>query len=107
MTDAIESARTTTGESFWSVAYEPFVARDLTRHTLRELVRLGLEHTRGNYKLLVALFNMPPEDYKRFLNFLRKHQCHVPFQRFRTVPAALEAREPREGDRQPVRAATA
>jgi DNA-binding NtrC family response regulator len=91
----------TSGESFWSVAYEPFVARDLTRHTLRELVRLGLEHTRGNYKLLVALFNMPPEDYKRFLNFLRKHQCHVPFQRFRTVPATLDSREGR------VRAASA
>jgi DNA-binding NtrC family response regulator len=98
---------TTTGESFWSVAYEPFVARDLTRHTLRELVRLGLEHTRGNYKLLVALFNMPPEDYKRFLNFLRKHQCHVPFQRFRTVPAALDARENRDSRDEPVRAATA
>jgi DNA-binding NtrC family response regulator len=82
----------TTGESFWSVAYEPFVARDLTRHTLRELVRLGLEHTRGNYKMLVALFNMPPEDYKRFLNFLRKHQCHVPFQRFRMMPAPLHGR---------------
>ena len=73
------------GESFWSVVYEPFVARDLTRQTVRELVRLGLEHTRGNYKLLVSAFNMPPQDYKRFLNFLRKHECHVPFQRFRTM----------------------
>jgi hypothetical protein len=28
---------------------------------------------------------MPPDDYKRFLNFLRKHDCHVPFQAFRTA----------------------
>ena len=83
----------TRGESFWSAVYEPFVSRDLTRHTLRDLIRLGLEHTRGNYKLLVAAFNMPPEDYKRFLNFLRKHQCHVPFQRFRTLSAGLDNRE--------------
>ena len=41
-------------------------SRDLTRHETRELVRLGLEHTRGNYKLLVTTFNMPPEDYKTF-----------------------------------------
>ena len=78
------------GVSFWSEAYEPFMARDLTRHEIRELVRLGLEHTRGNYKLLVTTFNMPPEDYKKFLNFLRKYQCHVPFQRFRMVTARLQ-----------------
>ncbi len=82
----------TQGASFWSEAYEPFMARDLTRHEIRELVRLGLEHTRGNYKLLVTTFNMPPEDYKKFLNFLRKYQCHVPFQRFRMVPAGLHGR---------------
>jgi DNA-binding NtrC family response regulator len=75
------------GASFWSEVYEPFMARDLTRHDVRELVRLGLEHTRGNYKMLVAYFNMPPEDYKKFLNFLRKYQCHVPFQRFRMMPS--------------------
>jgi DNA-binding NtrC family response regulator len=80
------------GASFWSEVYEPFMARDLTRHEVRELVRLGLEHTRGNYKLLVNTFNMPPEDYKKFLNFLRKYQCHVPFQRFRMVTAAMSSR---------------
>ena len=68
------------------------MARDLTRHDVRELVRLGLEHTRGNYKMLVQSFNMPPEDYKKFLNFLRKYQCHVPFQRFRMMPAAMSSR---------------
>ena len=26
---------------------------------------------------------MTPPDYKRFLNFLRKHQCHMPFQQYR------------------------
>ncbi|MGQ0735825.1 MAG: sigma-54 interaction domain-containing protein [Acidobacteriota bacterium] len=83
----------TGGASFWSEAYEPFMARDLTRHDIRELVRLGLEHTRGNYKMLVTTLNMPPEDYKKFLNFLRKYQCHVPFQRFRMVPAALGERK--------------
>ena len=77
------------GASFWSVAYEPFMARDLTRRDIRDLVRLGLEHTRGNYKLLVTTFNMAPEEYKKFLNFLRKYQCHVPFQGFRMVQAQI------------------
>lgn len=74
------------GESFWTAVYEPFMARDLTRNDVRELIRLGLRHTLGNYKLLVTSFNMAPEDYKRFLNFLRKYECHVPFQLFRNVP---------------------
>jgi DNA-binding NtrC family response regulator len=80
------------GDSFWSAVYEPFMARDLTRADVRELIRMGLEHTRGNYKLLVTGFNMPPEDYKRFLNFLRKYECHVPFQRFRMLTAPLSSR---------------
>ncbi len=79
------------GESFWEVAYEPFMSRDLTRDDLRFLVRGGLEETRGNYKALVQLFNMPPNDYKRFLNFLRKYGCHMPFQRFRMAPIRTDA----------------
>jgi hypothetical protein len=39
--------------------------------------------------MLVGSFNMPPEDYKKFLNFLRKYQCHVPFQSFRIMPPSL------------------
>ncbi|MCH8947310.1 MAG: hypothetical protein IH789_06735 [Acidobacteria bacterium] len=31
---------------------------------------------------------MKATDYKRFLNFLRKYDCHMPFQRFRTVSIA-------------------
>lgn len=82
-------------ESFWSVIYEPFMARDLTRRTLRDVIAMGLQHTRGNYRLLVTLFNMPERDYKRFLHFLRKHQCHVPFQEFRMIRSS-----PREAETQ-------
>jgi len=92
-------ARLTSGsESFWSVVYEPFIARDLTRRTLREIVSLGLWQTRGNYRMLVTLFNMPERDYKRFLHFLRKHQCHVPFQEFRMMRTGVD-REPQDARR--------
>jgi transcriptional regulator with PAS, ATPase and Fis domain len=73
------------GESFWIAAYPAFMARDMTREDLRTIVKMGLEETRGNYKLLVRLFNMDPADYKRFLNFLRKHHCHMPFQAYRSA----------------------
>jgi transcriptional regulator with PAS, ATPase and Fis domain len=70
-------------QSFWTVVYGPFMSRDLTRDDLRALVGMGLQQTSGSYRVLVELFNMPAGDYKRFLNFLRKHQCHMPFQQFR------------------------
>ena len=76
------------GQSFWSAVYAPFISRDLTREDLRGLVKKGLERTAGNYKVLVELFNMPPDDYKRFLGFLRKYHCHMPFQQFRSAAAS-------------------
>ena len=83
------------GESFWSVVYPIFMSRDLTRTDLRRIVQIGLETTNGNYRLLVELFNMSAQDYKRFLSFLRKHDCHLPFQRFRAAPTRLQQAAPR------------
>jgi DNA-binding NtrC family response regulator len=76
--------------SFWSEVHKPFMDRDLTRDDVRELVRVGLAHTRGNYKMLVSTFNMPQRDYKRFLSFLRAYQCHVSFRPFRMVEGVPE-----------------
>ena len=79
-------------ESFWTVIYEPFMLRDLTRDTVRCVVRRGLKQTRGSYRLLARLFNMPGTDYKRFLNFLQKYDCHLPFHPFRQVQDERQAR---------------
>jgi DNA-binding NtrC family response regulator len=87
---AMYERMTVEGESFWSVVYEPFMARDLTRDDLRAVVSRGLEQTRGSYKLLLELFNLGPADYKRLLGFLRKYQCHMPFQKFRSIPITPE-----------------
>ncbi len=84
-------------ESFWTVVYEPFMSRDMTRDDLRALISQGLEQTRGSYRILVQLFNMGEGDYKRFLNFLRKHDCQMPFQRFRNLPARLDHAEAEPG----------
>jgi two-component system response regulator AtoC len=73
------------GLSFWAEVHEPFMKRDLTREDVRQIVQAGLAYTRGNYKMLVRAFNMPPRDYKRFLSFLRTHGCHVSYQSFRVV----------------------
>jgi transcriptional regulator with PAS, ATPase and Fis domain len=70
-------------QSFWQVVYPLYMNREITRTNVRELVHKGLEEARGNYKIVLRLFNMETSDYKRFLNFLRKHDCQLPFKEYR------------------------
>jgi transcriptional regulator with PAS, ATPase and Fis domain len=70
-------------ESFWTAVYPLYMQREITRGNMRDLVRKGLEEARGNYKIVARMFNMEARDYKRFLNFLRKHDCQLPFKEYR------------------------
>ena len=87
------------GMSFWTEVHEPFMLRDMTRETVRGVILRGLQQTKGNYRLVAQLLNLPPEDYKRFMNVLQKHECLLPFQDFRVVSATRD-RQPAGG--QPV-----
>jgi transcriptional regulator with PAS, ATPase and Fis domain len=101
--DALFERMVTRRECFWSVVYDPFMLRDLTRNELRQVVQKGLEQTRGSYSLLLQLFNMEPDDHTRFLHFLRKHQCDTPAPRFRVTaeePAAV-TKPPRSSFKEP------
>ena len=70
-------------QSFWTTVYPLFMQREITRSAVREVVRRGLQDARGNYKIVARKFNMERDDYKRFLNFLRKHHCQPSFKEFR------------------------
>jgi transcriptional regulator with GAF, ATPase, and Fis domain len=70
-------------ESFWTAVYPLYMDRDITRDNVREIVRRGLEDARGNYRLVARLFNLAPSDYRKFLGFLRKHECQLPFKEYR------------------------
>jgi transcriptional regulator with PAS, ATPase and Fis domain len=65
------------GESFWDVVWTPFLAHDLTRQQIRDVVQAGLEQCEGRYNVLAELFNMPKRDYRRFLGALKKFDCLV------------------------------
>ena len=60
-------------------------SRETSRGTImRELVRRGLQETRGRYRGLAdALQHVEPHDYQRFHNFLAAHGCKVEFREFR------------------------
>jgi transcriptional regulator with PAS, ATPase and Fis domain len=83
--DDLYSRLTLQRESFWTTVYPLYMQREITRTHVRDVVRKGLEEARGNYKIMVELFNMEAGDYKKFLNFLRKHQCQLPFKDYRQV----------------------
>jgi transcriptional regulator with PAS, ATPase and Fis domain len=65
------------GESFWDVVYAPFLAHDLTRQQLRDVIQAGLDQCQGRYNALTELFNMPKRDHRRFLGALKKYDCLV------------------------------
>src|SRR5439155_7559540 len=77
--DELYEALVKQGASFWEHVYPMFLARDITRHDLRELVRRGLRESRGRYKSVLTLFGMSSRDYRRFMNFLAAHECGVGF----------------------------
>ncbi|PYQ72747.1 MAG: hypothetical protein DMG04_16200 [Acidobacteria bacterium] len=78
-------------ESFWTAVYPLYMQREITRSNIRDLVDKGLQQARGNYKIVAQLFNMESSDYKKFLNFLRKHECQLPFREYRDGSASRQA----------------
>jgi transcriptional regulator with PAS, ATPase and Fis domain len=85
MVDDCYDRMTTGRESFWATVYEPFICHDITRDAVRAIVRRGLEQTRGSYPRVASQFNLADDDYRKFMRFLHKHDCHIPIQRFRML----------------------
>ena len=69
--------------NFWESVARPFAERLITRTHLEHLIRQGLQRTRGSYRKMLPLFRLPDTDYKRFMDFLRRHRCIVDFREYR------------------------
>ena len=62
------------GECFWEVVRRPYMQRDLNRTQVRAIVAYGLQDAQGSYKKLLSIFRIDPEDYLKFMDFLRHHR---------------------------------
>jgi hypothetical protein len=62
------------GGSFWDVVHQPFLNRDLNRTQAREIISQGLLAARGSYRRMSVLFNIKPDQYQKFMDFLRHHR---------------------------------
>lgn len=60
--------------TFWTAVYEPFIARDLNRTEVRAIVAEGLRRSSWSYKGALNLFGVRPDEYLKFMDFLRHHQ---------------------------------
>ncbi len=69
--------------NFWDTIARPYSERLITRNQVETVIRQGLERTRGSYKKMLPLFRIPESDYKRFMDFLRRHNCNLDFRTFR------------------------
>jgi DNA-binding NtrC family response regulator len=85
VSDEIYEALVSGGRRFWDDVHPMFTNRDLTRADLRQLIRRGLAMTGGNYRGVLQLFGMEPQDYKKLMNFLAAHDCVVDYREFREV----------------------
>jgi len=62
------------GGTFWDVVHQPFLDRDLNRVQVREIISQGLLAARGSYRRMSVLFNIKPDQYQKFMDFLRHHR---------------------------------
>jgi hypothetical protein len=70
-------------ENFWDSVAKPYTERLITKNQVEHLIRQGLERTGGSYKRMLPLFRIPDSDYKRFMDFLRRHNCNIDFRGYR------------------------
>jgi transcriptional regulator with PAS, ATPase and Fis domain len=62
------------GESFWDVVRKPFITRDISRNDVKRIVYKGLDEVGDKYKNLLKIFNIPDDEYRKFIKFLYKNR---------------------------------
>lgn len=60
--------------TFWELVYEPFMDRELNRSEVRAIIAEGLRRSNWSYKRSLSVFGIPPDEYLKFMDFLRHHR---------------------------------
>ena len=62
---------------------EPYKKHAITKAQVEYVIRTGLEYVGGSYAELVRYFKLPESDYKRFMDFIRRHHVEADFRPYR------------------------
>ena len=68
---------TVAGENFWDVIYRPYMNRDLNRKEVQSVLRVALSQVDpgyGAFKRVTELLNIRADEYRRFMDWMRKHR---------------------------------
>jgi len=71
--------------NFWSAVRDRYKRRDISRERVLALLDFGLRSTQGNYKAVASMFKIKDEEYRRFMDFLRRNDCLLDFRPYRRV----------------------
>jgi DNA-binding NtrC family response regulator len=74
-------------KDFWLTIHSKYKRRDITREKIVALVDLGLRSSRGCYKTMATKFHLKRNEYRRFMDFLRRNECLLDFRPYRQAVA--------------------
>ena len=74
-------------KDFWSAIHRRYKRRDISREKVVALVDFGLRATRGSYRTMASMFGLKRNDYRRFMDFLRRNDCLLDFRPYRKAAA--------------------
>jgi DNA-binding NtrC family response regulator len=75
-------------KDFWSAIHNRYKRRDISREKVVAFVDFGLRATRGSYKTMASMFRLNENDYRRFMDFLRRNDCLLDFRPYRKAATA-------------------
>jgi hypothetical protein len=63
------------GKTFWEVVKDPFMKRDICREDIKLLVQQAIKARmgKGYMKDCLPILNIPPQEFKKFLDFIRDY----------------------------------
>jgi DNA-binding NtrC family response regulator len=64
------------GGTFWEVVKDPFMKRNICREDVKSIVQKALKESigKGYMKDCLPILNIPPQEFKKFLDFIRDYR---------------------------------
>jgi DNA-binding NtrC family response regulator/tetratricopeptide (TPR) repeat protein len=72
-------------QNFWLAVHDRYKRRDISREKVVALVDFGLRATHGSYKTMASKFQIAKDEYRRFMDFLRRNRCLLDFRPYRRL----------------------
>lgn len=62
------------GGNFWNTLWDPFIARDVDRKTIKGVLEKAFSESRGNFRKMISLLGLPESDYYTFMSLMYKYR---------------------------------